>query len=352
MTAIPAGPGKRVSVVLMNLGGPDGPADVGPFLRNLFSDPAIIRLPGPFRWLLAQLISRSRTRAATANYAKMGGGSPLLPETKKQAAALEAELARRGYEPKVVIAMRYWRPDAGDAAYASMNWAGAQKVLLPLYPQFSSTTTASSLKAWDDAHGGRAKVVCCYPDAPKFIAAHANVLVEAWEKAGKPGNVRLLFSAHGLPEQVIKAGDPYQWQVERTAAALKRLVPPDWETEICYQSRVGRLKWIGPSTEECIEQAAKAGKAILVCPIAFVSEHIETLVELDIDYRKIADAHAAKAYVRAPALGVEAGFISELADLVEGAFTDADPSPRSHCGGRICPLNWTDCPNHRPPTAA
>jgi ferrochelatase len=157
-----------------------------------------------------------------------------------------------------------------------------------------------------------------------------------------------LLSAHGLPEIVVKSGDPYQWQVERTAAALKPLLPPDWEIEICYQSRVGPLKWIGPPTEESVEKAAKEGKTILVLPVAFVSEHIETLVELDIDYAQLAREHGAKAYIRAPALGIEPGFIATLADLVEDAMKDREASPvRSSCGNRICPVNWQDCPNRR-----
>jgi ferrochelatase len=163
--------------------------------------------------------------------------------------------------------------------------------------------------------------------------------------------VRLLLSAHGLPEMIVRAGDPYQWQVEQTAAALRPLLPTDWEIEICYQSRVGRLVWIGPPTDESVRKAAADGKTIIVSPIAFVSEHIETLVELDEDYRHVAEAAGAKAYIRVPALGVEAGFIETLADLAIAALGDADISPRSHCGGRICSASWRDCPNRRPPAS-
>jgi ferrochelatase len=282
----------------------------------------------------------------------MGGGSPLLPETRRQAGALDAELTRRGKSAKSFIAMRYWKPYAADAAREVAAWGATRIVLLPLYPQFSTTTTASSLKSWRDAGGPEGIAVCCYPDTPKFIAAHAKKLISAWEKAGKPANVRALLSAHGLPEIVVKSGDPYQWQVERSAAALKPLLPPDWETEICYQSRVGPLKWIGPSTEDSIRRAAADGKCIVVSPIAFVSEHIETLVELDIDYAHAAKEAGARAYIRAPALGVEAGFIETLADLVEDALADPSPAPiRSWCGNRICPKDWRDCPNRRPATA-
>ena len=146
----------------------------------------------------------------------------------------------------------------------------------------------------------------------------------------------------------MKSGDPYQWQVERTAGALKLLLPAEWEVEICYQSRVGPLKWIGPPTDASIEKAAREGKTILLSPVAFVSEHIETLVELDIEYRHLADKLGAKHYIRAPALGVDAGFIGTLADLVEQTLADPEARPvRSSCGGRICPADWRDCPNRR-----
>jgi protoporphyrin/coproporphyrin ferrochelatase len=241
---------EKIAIVLFNLGGPDGPDAVQPFLRNLFSDPAIIRQPAPVRFFLSRLISRSRAPSARENYAKMGGGSPLLPETMKQAMALDIEMQKRGRIAKSFIAMRYWKPFAADAVREVKAWGADKVVLLPLYPQFSTTTTASSFKSWSEAGGPKAVAVCCYPDAPKFLKAHAERLLTAWQIAGKPRNVRLLLSAHGLPEIVVKTGDPYQWQVERTVKALKPLLPDEWEIEICYQSRVGPLKWIGPPTEQ------------------------------------------------------------------------------------------------------
>jgi ferrochelatase len=341
---------EKIAVVLFNLGGPDGPDAVQPFLKNLFSDPAIIRQPAPVRFFLSRLISRSRAASAKENYAKMGGGSPLLPETQRQATALDMEMQKRGLDAKCFIAMRYWKPYAADAVREVKAWGATKVVLLPLYPQFSTTTTGSSLKSWADAGGPKGTSICCYPDAPKFIRSHAERLLTAWQIAGKPPNVRALFSAHGLPEVVVKSGDPYQWQIERTAAALKPHLPSDWEIEICYQSRVGPLTWIGPPTEEAIVKAAKDGKAILVSPIAFVSEHIETLVELDIDYREVAEEAGAKTYIRAPALGIEPLFVSELADLVQDAMKDPAPV-RSFCGNRICPKDWRECPNRRPVAA-
>ncbi|MEY4782643.1 MAG: ferrochelatase, partial [Pseudomonadota bacterium] len=268
---------QKIAVVLFNLGGPDGPDDVQPFLKNLFSDAAIIRSPAPVRWLISRLISKTRAASARANYALMGGGSPLLAETRKQSAALDAELTKRGRVVKSFIAMRYWKPFAAEVVRDVRAWGPDKVVLLPLYPQFSSTTTASSLKSWKEAGGPEGVTVCCFPDGDKFIAAHARMLIGAWEAAGSPENVRCLLSAHGLPETVVQAGDPYQWQVELTAERLKPLLPPAWDVQVCYQSRVGPLKWIGPPTDACIEQAAKDGKAILLSPVAFVSEHIETL---------------------------------------------------------------------------
>ncbi len=340
--------GEKVAIVLFNLGGPDGPEDVQPFLKNLFRDKAIIRSPLPIRWFLARLISATRAKSARANYAKMGGGSPLLSETRRQADVLEVALAGRGVQAKCFIAMRYWHPFAKETVREVESWGADKVILLPLYPQFSTTTTGSSLEDWADAGGRSDGAICCYPTQDKLIEAHAQKLLELWNSAGVPENVRLLLSAHGLPEQVIEAGDPYQWQVEQCAEKLRPLLPQEWDVQVCYQSRVGPLKWIGPPTEESIKQAAVDGKSIMVSPIAFVSEHIETLVELDDEYKIVGDENGAKTYLRAPALGVTEVFVSGLADLVVDALGDpGDGSPRSHCGGRICPVEWTECPNRR-----
>lgn len=345
----PSGP--KVAVVLFNLGGPDTQEDVRPFLKNLFSDEAILTVPAPLRWFLARLISTTRAKSARANYAMMGGGSPLLPETRKQATALRETLQARGVNAATFTAMRYWKPYAADIVKAVKLYAPDRVVLLPLYPQFSTTTTASSLKSWKEAGGPDGAAICCYPTPDAFVKAHAAKILEAWKAAGSPANVRLLLSAHGLPKKVIDKGDPYQWQVEETVRALMPHLPTEWEHEICYQSRVGPLQWIGPATDTTIEKAAHEGKAILLSPIAFVSEHIETLVELDIEYAHLAKEAGATTYIRAPALGVDPGFIDTLADLVQSALGEPVPSLRSHCGGRICPAKHKDCP-HRAPAAA
>ena len=318
------GPARRVAVVLFNLGGPDRLQSVRPFLFNLFADPAIIAVPAFMRYPLALMISMLRSGSAKANYARMGGASPLLPETEAQAGALQAMLATQAPSctVKTFIAMRYWRPFSGETARAVAEFEPDEVVLLPLYPQFSTTTTASSLKDWAKTYRGpgRVRAICCYPTLKGLVEAHAQRILEAWEAAGKPGPVRLLFSAHGLPEKVIAAGDPYQSQVEATAAAVAQRLGRGWDWRICYQSRVGPLKWLGPSTPEAIAEAARDGLGVVVTPIAFVSEHIETLVELDHDYAELAVKLGCNPYVRVPALGLHEAFIAGLADLVVGAL--------------------------------
>lgn len=335
---------SKVAVVLFNLGGPDGPAAVRPFLENLFSDPAIIGLPWLARRPLAALIARSRSGKAIANYALMGGGSPLLAETKVQAEALEAALAGHlpGNEVRVFIAMRYWRPLSAQTAREVERFAPDEVVLAPLYPQYSTTTTGSSLKAWGQAYRGpgRVRTLCCWYDNAGLAATHASRILEVWEAAGRP-KVRLLFSAHGLPERVVAGGDPYQWQVEATCARVAALLGEGWDWTICYQSRVGPLRWLGPSTPEAIAKAAADGVGVLIDPIAFVSDHVETLVELDHDYARLAREQGVRVYLRAPVAGVLPGFIDGLAGAVarrlrrEGIGPDGVPCPAAF--GR-CPL--------------
>jgi len=337
---------RRIAVILFNLGGPDGPDDVRPFLRNLFRDPAIIGAPGLVREALAWLISTAREKEAKANYAKMGGGSPLVPETLKQAEVLKAELDARlaGDEVRIFLAMRYWTPFVHEAVQAVEAFDPDETVLLPLYPQFSTTTTGSSLKAWDDAGGRAARAVCCYPLEADFITAHADLIMKSWESADRPENVRVLFSAHGLPEKTISGGDSYQWQIEQTVAAIVERLPSRLrDHEICYQSRVGPLKWIGPSTPEAIRRASADERHILLSPVAFVSEHIETLVELDEEYAHLAGEHGAPGYERVPALGVHGHYVSALANLATGAL-GGDNGLKPPGGKRLCPARFGRCP--------
>ena len=350
-----ANPGRRIAVVLFNLGGPDDQASVKPFLFNLFNDPAIIGLPGIFRTPLAKLISSRRETSAQANYALMGGGSPLLPETSRQAEALQAVLGARlgGDEVKVFIAMRYWHPLTEETAAEVAAFGPDEVVLLPLYPQFSTTTTESSLKAWNAAYAGPgvSRAVCCYPAATGWVEAQAQAIGEKLDEAvGQP--VRVLFSAHGIPEKLVTGkGDPYQEQIETTVAAVVAAIEAQRgpiDHAICYQSRVGPMKWLGPSTHEAIETAAKDGVGVVVTPIAFVSEHIETLVELDIEYGELAHEKGASPYLRAPAVGIEPLFIDALADAAVGALSHRGVAPF----GQGCKADWKACPHRKARQAA
>ncbi len=330
--------------MLFNLGGPDSPEAVEPFLMNLFSDPAIIRLPQPFRWLVAKIISSRRAPVARAIYDRIGGRSPILPLTEEQARALEirCEIEPFRVEFRAFPVMRYWHPFADETAKAVKSYAPDEIILLPLYPQFSTTTTESSFMDWDRAAKAaglhtRAKKICCYPIEPKFIAAHVAQLRDAIAQFGTRDEFRILFSAHGLPKKVITSGDPYQTQVEATCVAVMSGVgggPFDWVTS--YQSRVGPMEWIGPATDHEIERAGADGKSLIVVPIAFVSEHSETLVELDLEYGELAKHKGVPRYLRVPALGTHPLFIECLADLVK----IARETPGAYCpeeaAGRVC----------------
>jgi len=329
------------AVVLFNLGGPDTPEAVEPFLFNLFNDPAIIGAPGPIRWALAKFISSRRAPKAQGIYAEIGGGSPLLANTERQAGALGAAL---GEGWRVFIAMRYWHPMADQTARAVAAWHPDKVVLLPLYPQYSTTTSGSSLADWARAArragvGAEASTVCCYPTHPALIAAQAKLIRPLLLEAAEAGKPRLLLSAHGLPKKVVAKGDPYQRQVEATAEAVVGalgIAGLDWQ--VCYQSRVGPLAWIGPYAEAEIARAGRDKVPLVVAPIAFVSEHSETLVELDRTYRDLALGAGVPRYRRVPALAEHPDFIACLATLAREA---ADRQ------GVACARGASPCPKDR-----
>lgn len=333
---------RKIAVILFNLGGPDSLDAVRPFLFNLFNDGAIISAPQPIRFGIATLISTTRTKLAQANYALMGGRSPLLPETQAQADALQKKLnACEDAELKVFIAMRYWHPFVKEAAEAARAWGAEEAVLLPLYPQFSTTTTGSSFAAWNKVWNKPSRALCCHHTGPDFIQAHADAILNTWREAGSPPNPRVLFSAHGLPKQIVDRGDPYQFQVEQTAAEVSDKLPPEWDKRVCYQSRVGPLEWIGPSTEHEIAEAVKDNQGLIVSPIAFVSEHVETLVELDIEYAQL--AKSLPFYLRAKTLGAADLYINMLAE--EALWLVKTTAPIScEAGGRNCPHQYGLCP--------
>jgi protoporphyrin/coproporphyrin ferrochelatase len=338
---------SKCAVVLFNLGGPDAPAAVRPFLFNLFNDAAIITLPQPLRALIAWLIAWRRAPIARAIYDRIGGGSPLLANTEAQARGLETALGD-GY--RVFVAMRHWPPYSRAAAEGVKEWGAEEIVLLPLYPQYSTTTTGSSLadgRPAPQAAGLAAstRAVCCHPDESGFIGTLCAGIREALSRWPKGESRRVLLSAHGLPEKIVAGGDPYPWQIERTAAALRAALGlPEVEVVVCYQSRVGPLAWIGPSTDAEIRRAGGEGMGLIVVPIAFVSEHSETLVELDIEYRHLAAAAGVPRYVRVPTVGISPGFIAGLAGLVRRARQRGDAGPCPSDGRRLCPPRFGGCP--------
>ncbi|GAA0572086.1 ferrochelatase [Caenispirillum bisanense] len=344
----------KIAVVLFNLGGPDSLEAVRPFLFNLFNDPAIIGAPTPVRWALAQFISRRRAPVAREIYEKLGGRSPLLPHTQDQARALEAALAGEGVEARAFIAMRYWHPFTADVVAEVKRFGPDRIVLLPLYPQYSRTTSGSSIRHWHH-HAAAAGLdaptttVCCYPTEPGFVRAQAALVaaeLDALEaERGDHPPPRVLFSAHGLPKKVIAGGDPYQWQVEQSAAAVAAALDrPGLDWRVTYQSRVGPLEWIGPATDSEIEAAGREGRPLVVVPIAFVSEHSETLVELDMEYGELAHQSGVPLYRRVSTVLSAPAFIDGLAGLVRRAVATSGTGPVSERGGRLCPGTCGQCP--------
>ena len=338
----------KKAVILFNLGGPDKIENVEPFLFNLFNDPAILNLPTFLRYPLAKLISNRRAPVAKKIYAELGGSSPILKLTKKQSDALEIKLNQTQEEDeyKCFIIMRCWNPRAKDVIKDVQLYGPDEVVLMPLYPQYSAATSGSSIKEWKDVcrknnYHVKTSTICCYPTDQNFINAHTKEIIK---KIKDLKNFKLIFSAHGLPEKNIKKGDPYQWQVEQSVKKIvENLNDENLDWILSYQSRVGPLKWIGPSTETIIIENSKIGKHIVLVPIAFVSEHSETLVELDIEYKEIADANGCKNYTRVPALGINEDFIKAMSELIikknEYKINEDLYPPKIQC-----PSNFKKCP--------
>ena len=320
----------RVGVLLLNLGGPEQIEDVRPFLFNLFADPEIIRLPFP--WLqrpLAWLLSSSRAKRSQANYQQIGGGSPLRRITEEQAAALKQVLADRGTEANIYIGMRYWYPFTEEAV-AQIKRDGIERlVVLPLYPHFSIITSGSSFRLlqqlWVEDPSLQRIVYTVVPswyDRPGYNAAMADLIAQELDQLDQPDQAHIFFSAHGVPVSYVEeAGDPYQREIEHcTELIMAALNRPNPHT-LAYQSRVGPVEWLQPYTEDAIEALAHEGvKDLVVVPISFVSEHIETLQEIDIEYREIATESGIQGFHRVPALNTHPRFIADLADLVAEAL--------------------------------
>jgi len=316
-----------LGVLLFNLGGPETLGDVRPFLYNLFSDPEIIRLP--FRsWQkpLAWLIAVARHKKSAAYYAQIGGGSPLRRITEAQGAALRDELKRRGLKARVYVGMRYWHPFTDEAVEQILRDGITQLVVLPLYPQFSISTTGSSLKefiALAHARGGlrhiRRHYITRWHSHPLYISALAEQIREEMAKFPDPDprRVHLLFSAHSVPQSYIAEGDPYLRHTQETVRLVSAALGETSPAHLSFQSKVGPVKWLEPSTEQKLRELRAAGAdQILAIPVSFVSDHIETLYELDILYKQVAEEIGISAYRRVPALNCAPGFINALAELV------------------------------------
>ena len=338
----------KKAIILFNLGGPDKIESVEPFLFNLFNDPAILNLPTFLRYPLAKLISNRRAPTAKKIYAELGGSSPILKLTREQSNVLQAKLneTQKEHEYKCFIIMRCWNPRAEDVIKDIQLYGPHEIILMPLYPQYSAATSGSSIKEWRDVckknnYQVKTRTICCYPTDQNFINAHTKEIIK---KTKDIKNFKLIFSAHGLPEKNIKNGDPYQWQVEQSVKKIvESLNDENLDWILSYQSRVGPLKWIGPSTEDIIIENSKVGKHIVLVPIAFVSEHSETLVELDIEYKEIAEANGCKNYTRVPALGINEDFIKAMSELIikknEYKINENLYPPKIQC-----PSNFKKCP--------
>jgi protoporphyrin/coproporphyrin ferrochelatase len=311
---------KRIAVVMFQLGGPDTLAAVEPFLYNLFCDPDIINFPGSFlaRKPLAKLISTTRSKVVRHHYAEIGGGSPIRRLTGQQARALEAAL-RPHLAARTMVAMRYWHPTT-EAAIATLESAPFDElVLLPLYPQYSFATTRSSLKEWDRLYkpSGPVKIIDHFFDHPDYIAGIVARINGILQQLRHPDDVHLVFSAHGLPVSLIEKGDPYQGHIEATAKLVRELGAWPNPHVLCYQSRVGPQKWLQPSLTSTIESMAGEGiKRMLVVPLSFLTEHIETLYEINIEARNLAESLGVNEFHMMPALNDSPLLIRALADLV------------------------------------
>lgn len=312
----------KIAVLLFNLGGPGNLKEVRPFLFRLFNDPAILGAPQPWRSMMAWFLALGRCRAARKIYAQTGGRSLLFENTEKQAHALEKELGGAG-DVRCFVGMRYASPFIRDAWREISSFAPSVVVQLPLYPQFSTTTTGSSLEesARRKNFGVPVRTITDYPELEGFVRFMADRTREAYDEARQYGQPKILLSAHGLPERRVRMGDPYPLQCEKTARAFMRALSlPEADATLCYQSRIGPVKWIGPQTRDEIVKAGRAKRPVVVVPISFVSEHAETLVEIDREYADLAARSGVPLFLRAPVCGTDPAFIGALAALVRDAL--------------------------------
>ncbi|TVQ46065.1 MAG: ferrochelatase [Gloeocapsa sp. DLM2.Bin57] len=321
---------SRVGVLLLNLGGPEQIEDVRPFLYNLFADPEIIRLPFP--WLqkpLAWLISTLRAKKSQKNYLEIGGGSPLRRITEAQGTALAEVLANQGQDVRVYVGMRYWHPYTEEAIAKIKSDQITNLVILPLYPQFSISTSGSSFRVleemWlEDPSLGNLEytLIPSWYDHPGYLQAMADLIATELDQFSNPEQVHVFFSAHGVPQSYVEeAGDPYQREIEECTRLIMKTLNRSNPYTLAYQSRVGPVEWLKPYTEDALQELGAQGiKDLVVVPISFVSEHIETLQEIDLEYREIAEEAGIDNFARVPALNTDAQFINALASLVTEAL--------------------------------
>ena len=338
----------KKAIILFSLGGPNKLENVEPFLFNLFYDPAILNLPKIIRYPMAKLISKRRAPLTKRIYKEMGGSSPILKLTNGQAVELENSLNsnQKDIFYRTFIVMRYWDPRASQIVKEVKKFNPEEVILLPLYPQYSATTSGSSINEWNEIckienYNVKTSTICCYPIDENFITAHIN---EINKKIKNLNNFKLIFSAHGLPQKNIKQGDPYQWQVEQSVNKIvKNLNYNNLDWIISYQSRIGLLKWMSPSTDNVIIENSKIGKHIVLVPIAFVSEHSETLVELDIKYKKLATDNGCIQYTRVPALGTNEHFIKAMSELIINKKNEYKLNENFYPPKIQCPSNFKRC---------
>jgi ferrochelatase len=343
---------KKTAIVLFQLGGPDSLEAIEPFLYNLFMDPDIIDFPGAFlvRRTLAKLISRRRSIKVAENYKQIGGKSPILDLTQKQASALESLLRSQDINAHVFIAMRYWHPMIDEVVKRIKADGFEQVILLPLYPQFSQATTLSSMNEWKRQTKKQGciiptRIVCCYPSQSLFIEAIVENINSALGRFHNivASNIDLIFSAHGVPLNYIKHGDPYELQIEETVRCIVERGKWNSPHTLSYQSKVGPMKWLKPSLIETVEHLANKGrKHLLVIPVAFVTDHIETLHEINIDVRRHAMAHGIQQFELTPALNDHPKFIQCLAELVQAQLA-SDVQPKN------CETLWNEKKNRTKP---
>lgn len=350
----------KVGVLLLNLGGPETGKDVEGFLYNLFADPDIIRLPrplAPLQSLVALLISKRRAPKSREAYDSIGGGSPILQYTRAQADLMVQSLHERyGISAKAYIGMRYWYPFTEEALDEIRHDKIDALVVLPMYPQFSISTSGSSLRVLQEEFAKNADlygpqkmfhtVIPSWYDRPGYVRSVASLIrneldsftpqeIEEGTSMGQPIPKHVLFSAHGVPASYIEAGDPYKSQIEDCVERIKALLPSEEEgvkVHLSFQSRVGPVEWLRPYTDDVLPSLGERGvKNLVVVPISFVSEHIETLEEIDIEYRELAHDSGITNWRRSPALNTEQSFIDDLADMVADALNEPSQSITEAC---------------------